>query len=141
MGPVEAIGLVLGVIGIVFAFEGPRRRFLRIFFGNKAAPVPSPPNDVDVRRRHADQLAAFLVEAQELRRRGPEQPIPVGKHNAWVERVSQYLRDHLGASYEVRFSDFSGMTFYGDGSERFQYAKSLDGRSRRLHEFITELAR
>ena len=140
MGAGEAIGIVLGAIGLVFAFETPRRRFLALF-GRKAAGAPSAPTDTDLRRRHADWLTAILVEAQGLRRRAREKPIPVAEHNAWVERVSQYLREHLGESYEVRFGDFSGMTFYGDETERFQYEKSLDGRSRRLHEFISELTK
>ena len=139
MGAIEVIGLVLGVIGIMSAFETPRRRFLNLL-GHNAAPVPTATTCMDARRGHADRLATFLVEAQELRRRGTGEPIPVAEHNAWVERVSQYLRENFGASYEVRFSDFSGMTFYGDGSERFQYKKSLDARSRRLNDFISELS-
>ena len=139
MGLFEAIGLFLAVVGVVFAFEAPRRHFLRLIgHGSSAMPTTT---DMEVRRRNAEQLAAFLVEAQELRRRGIEQPIPLADHNDWVERVSLYMRENLGAAYEVRFSDFSGMTFYGDGSERSQYAKSLDGRSRRLNEFISELSR
>ena len=138
MGLVESIGIALAVIGLVFAFEAPRGRFLRLL-GYKSAAVPSSASTVDIRRRHADRLAAFLVEAQVMRSVDKQLSIPVAEHNAWVTRVSQYLGEHLGVSYEVRFSDFSGMTFYGDGSERFQYAKSLDGRSRRLNEFIAEL--
>lgn len=88
---------------------------------------------------HKDQLAAFLVEAQQLRNRLNEVPLPIGDHNTWVNRVSQYLKEHFGSAHEVRFSDFSGMTFYGDGSERSEMSKSLDGRSRRLHEFISEM--
>ena len=90
-------------------------------------------------QEHKDQLAAFLVEAQQLRNRSDEDPLPIGDHNAWVDRVSQYLKEHFGNAHNVRFSDFSGMTFFGDGSERSKMAKSLDGRSRRLHEFISEL--
>jgi hypothetical protein len=88
---------------------------------------------------HRDQLSQFLTEAQKLRSRLGEQPLPVADHNAWVERVSVYLRENLGLSFEARFGDFSGMVFYGGGSEKSQMSCSLDGRSRRLHEFISEL--
>jgi hypothetical protein len=63
-------------------------------------------------------LAAFLVEAQQLRARLDETPLPIGQHNAWVDRVDNYLRANLSKGYEVKFSDFSGMTFYGNDSER-----------------------
>jgi hypothetical protein len=86
-----------------------------------------------------DRLAAFLVEAQQLRARLNEVPLPITDHNAWVDRVNAYLRDNLGKAHAVRFSDFSGMVFHGDGSERSKMDRSLDGRSRRLHEFISEL--
>lgn len=140
IGVLEASGLVLAVIGLVFAFETPRQRFLRIF-GYQAGPTPSLTDISKARRLHVDHLGEFLVAAQGLRLRSREQPIPVAEHNAWVELVSQYLRNHLGTSYEARFSDFSGMTFYGDGSERFKYEQSLDGRSRRLNEFLAELSK
>jgi hypothetical protein len=92
-----------------------------------------------VHASHRDLLSSYLTEAQKLRSRLGEQPLPVSDHNAWVEKVSVYLRENLGPSFEVRFSDFSGMTFYGDGSDRSQMSRSLEGRSRRLHEFIAEL--
>jgi hypothetical protein len=90
-------------------------------------------------QQQKDQLAAFLKEAQLLRARLREEPLPVNDHNAWVERVSTYLRENFGAAHEVRFSDFSGMTFHGDGTMRSEMSRSLDGRSRRLHEFISGL--
>ncbi|GAI80121.1 unnamed protein product, partial [marine sediment metagenome] len=34
----------------------------------------------------------------------------------------------------------SGMVFYGSGSEKSQFQKAIDGRLRRLHEFISELS-
>jgi hypothetical protein len=74
-----------------------------------------------------------------LRSRLNEQPLPIADHNAWVDGVRSYLRENLGADFEVRFSDFSGMVFYGDGSERSIMARSLEGRARRLNEFIAEL--
>lgn len=92
-------------------------------------------------RHHAEQLANFIVVAQKLRQRLGDNPLPIKDHNDWVARVNEYLRTNLGSAYEVRFSDFSGMTFYGDGSERSKMSQSLEGRSRRLHEFISEISR
>jgi hypothetical protein len=88
---------------------------------------------------HREELSRFLSEAQSLRARLDEQPLPVADHNDWVGRVDEYLRKNLGPEFEVRFSDFSGMLFYGDGSEKSKMSRSLEGRSRRLHEFIAEL--
>lgn len=97
-------------------------------------------SDPRVRNRpYRDQLATFLTEAQALRARKDEVPLPVEEHNQWVSKVERYLTEHLGAAYSVRVSDFSGMTFYGSGSEKSKYEHSLDGRSRRLMEFIKEL--
>jgi hypothetical protein len=89
-------------------------------------------------RKLQDKLASFLQEAQQLRQRLHELPLPIQDHNDWVDRVGQYLRQNLGEAYEVKFSDFSGMVFYGDGSERSQMSRSVDGRSCRLNEFISE---
>lgn len=86
-----------------------------------------------------ERLGEFLAEAQQLRLRLNGGTVPVADHNAWVDRVNEYLRTNLGKAYEVRFSDFSGMTFYGDSSERSQMSRSLEGRSRRLHEFMAEM--
>jgi len=138
MGILEVAGIFLAVVGLVFAFEAPRERFLR-FIGYKDK-LQAAPAEVST-RLHSDRLGEFLVEAQVLRRRSREEPIPVAAHNAWVEVASQYLRDQLGSSYAARFNDFSGMTFYGDGSEHSNYEKSLDGRSRRLNEFLAELSK
>ena len=93
-----------------------------------------------IRRQQAEKMAGFLKEAKNLRQRLDENPLPIRDHNEWVERTSQYLKENLGTAYEVRFSNFSGMTFYGDGSERSNMSKSIEGRSRRLHEFIAEVS-
>lgn len=87
-----------------------------------------------------DQLAAFLVQAQRFRKRLDEFPLPIGEHNAWVDSVQEWLRDNLGKSYAVRFGDFSGITFYGSGSERSKMSRSIQGRSQRLDEFISRLS-
>jgi len=86
-----------------------------------------------------EQLAKFLAEAQQLRTRLDEVPLPVNDHNEWVNRVGAYLEKNLGNVFVVRFSDFSGMVFYGSGSEKSKMSNSLEGRSRRLHDFISEL--
>jgi hypothetical protein len=93
------------------------------------------------KQRYREQLAAFLAEAHQLRTRLDEVPLPIREHNAWIDRVGEYLRDNLGKAYEVRFCDFSGMTLYGDGSERSRMSRSIEGRSRRLNEFMSELSR
>jgi len=94
-----------------------------------------------IRQQQAAKLADFIKEAQKLRQRLDENPLPKRDHNEWVEHVSKYLQENLGTAYEARYSDFSGMTFYGDGSERSKMSRSIEGRSRRLHEFIAELSR
>jgi hypothetical protein len=90
-------------------------------------------------QQHKDQLAAFLFEAQKLRARKNEDPLPIAEHNDWVDRVNAYLREVFGKAHEARFSDFSGMVFHGEGTDRSNYDHSLDGRSRRLHQFLSEL--
>jgi hypothetical protein len=88
---------------------------------------------------HREKLASFITEAQQLRTRLNETPLPVADHNAWVDRVAAYLRANLGEAYVVRLSDFSGMTFYSSSSERSKMERAIEGRSRRLQEFMAEL--
>jgi hypothetical protein len=45
---------------------------------------------------HAEKMASFIVEAQKLRDRLGETPLPVRDHNEWGERVNQYLKANLG---------------------------------------------
>jgi len=85
------------------------------------------------------KLAGFVEESQRFRGRFSETPLPIQDFNDWSEKVSNYLRDNFDASYVVRFGDFTGMMFYGDGSELSRLKKALDGRTRRLHEFLGEL--
>ena len=84
-------------------------------------------------------LADFVREGQQLRARSRENPLPIQAHNEWIDRMSAYFQNHKGRGYAVRLSDFSGMTFYSDGSERAKFENSIDGRLRRLHEFLSEL--
>jgi hypothetical protein len=104
------------------------------FLGVEAGVTP------EARVEQANILAGYITEAQGLRKRSAATPLPVKDHNEWVEKVSEYLRSNLGAAYEVRFSDFCGMVFLGNSSERSQFEKSIDGRTRRLHEFISEIS-
>lgn len=86
-----------------------------------------------------ENIAAFIREGQELLARRDEDPLPVEEHNAWVERMVDYFRPRRGRAYDVRLSDFSGMTFFGDSSEHSKFSNSIDGRLRRLSEFLGEL--
>ena len=98
-------------------------------------------NDRDARfRSRREALAAFMEQAALMAARTAQEPLPVKAHNEWIARVESYLRSELDTSYAARFGNFSGMTFYGDGSPRSNFKNSLDGRTRRLHEFIRELA-
>lgn len=97
-------------------------------------------------RRHlrtgveANEISAFIQEGQKLMNRREETPLPIEEHNAWVSRMETYLRKLRRADYAVRLNDFSGLTFYGDGSDKAKYSRAIDGRLRRLHEFLRELA-
>lgn len=87
----------------------------------------------------AQELSAFIEQGQRLMNRKEENPLPIGEHNAWVEEMETYFGKFGRADYVVRLSDFSGLTFYGDGSEKSKYSNALDGRLRRLHEFLREV--
>lgn len=91
-------------------------------------------------RRQREQLGVFVTEAQALSIHENDDPPPIQAHNDWVTRVEAYLRRELDGSYAVRFGDFNGLTFYLS-NPNMGFKKSLQGRSRRLHEFIEELAR
>ena len=102
---------------------------------------PDPQIAEETQRDRSDRLAGFIQEGQQLRERSKERPLPIQDHNDWVDRMAAYLRSTLGEAYEVRLSDFSGMTFYDSGSGESKFLKSIDGRLRRLHEFIREINR
>ena len=100
------------------------------------------PDPADARRQRqelSDGLAAFVVEGQQLLAAVKNGSSPVQEINDWAKRATAYLGDHLGASHAVRLSDFSGLTFYSDGSEKSQMERAIDGRLRRLHEFLGEI--
>ena len=81
------------------------------------------------------ELSAFLQQGQVLLGRKNERPLPVQDHNEWVERMERYFKKLGRPDYAVRLSDFTGFTFLADS----EFAKSIDGRLRRLHEFLREL--
>ena len=91
-------------------------------------------------REFREKLAAFAGQASSLSARAVEEPLPINSHNEWIASVDAYLRENLDESFVVRFGNFSGMTFYGDGSPKSNYKNSLDGRTRRLHEFIRDFS-
>jgi hypothetical protein len=97
-------------------------------------------------RRHlrtgvaAQEISAFIEQGQRLKRRKEENPLPINEHNVWVEAMETYFRKFGRADYVVRLSDFSGFTFYSDGSKKSEYSNAIDGRLRGLHEFLRELA-
>jgi hypothetical protein len=94
---------------------------------------------VFVRPRIVRNVARFVREGQQLRLRSRENPLPVAEHNEWVERMTTYFKSRNDGGYDVRLNDFSGMTFFSDGSERAKFENSIDGRIRRLHEFLKEI--
>jgi hypothetical protein len=97
-------------------------------------------NDRSARfRAHREALAAFIKEGEALLGRAEEQPLPVVEHNEWVKRVEKYLSSSLDSSFAARFSNFSGMNFFSGGKKNSEYKISIDGHTRRLHEFIREL--
>jgi len=87
---------------------------------------------------YAARLAGFIDRGNELRSRKGENPLPIKEHNQWVEDMENYLRKVGKPDRVTRLSDFSGMTFFSDGSERSKFENSIDGRVRRLHEFLGE---
>ena len=91
------------------------------------------------RRIDPNKVAQFIREGQDLRARLNEEPLPIQEHNDWVDRMVSYFKQYKGHAYVVRLSDFSGMTFLGDGSARSKMSMLIDGRIRRLNEFISEL--
>ena len=96
-------------------------------------------NDRDARFREVrEKLAAFAKEAAALAARSLEDPLPIQEHNDWVSRVEAFLGSELDSSFTTRFGSFSGMRFYGDGSPKSRYRNSVDGRTRRIHEFMRE---
>ena len=98
-------------------------------------------NDRSKRTRQIrEAIGEYLKQAEKLNERANENPLPIAEHNTWVSTVESYLTTHLDSSYAARFGNFHGMTFYITSNPNSELRKSLDGRSRRLHEFLAELA-
>ena len=91
-------------------------------------------------RAQREQLGNFLKEAEAISAHANEDPPPVEVHNSWVARVEKFLTEALDSSYAARFGNFHGMKFYVSNPNS-GLKTSLEGRSRRLHEFIAELGR
>ena len=89
---------------------------------------------------HRLRLAGFIEESQQLRERLNETPLPIQDVDDWINRVITYLQQNLDNSHTIRFGDFTGMVFYSDGSEASRLKTQIDGRTRRLHEFLSELS-
>ena len=86
-----------------------------------------------------DEITKFIKEAHYLTSRKNELPLPINDLNNWVNRVNNYLTTELDDSFAVRFNDLTGFVFYGDGSDKSNFCNSVDGRIRRLNQFLTEL--
>ena len=84
------------------------------------------------------EFATFIQEGQRLLSGKDESPLPIQAHNEWIEKMENYLKKQNRSDYLVRLSDFSGLTFRGDASEKSKFVNSVDGRLRRLHEFMRE---
>ena len=85
-----------------------------------------------------EALGEFLEECSVIQNRTDSDPLPIDDANDWIERVDAFLLNQLDRSYVARFSNFSGMVFHGDGSQRSNLRNALQGRSRRMHEFLQE---
>lgn len=89
-------------------------------------------------KEFVNKLSQFIVEGGELRKRSIEDPLPIQEHNDWVENIRNFLVQSDKSYLVARLDDASGMTFFVDGSEKSQFNKSINGRVRRLNEFISE---
>jgi hypothetical protein len=89
----------------------------------------------------ADRLARFIAEGRQLQARckaeGQEPVIPAV--NKWVADVERFLAAHVGQSYVVLFSDFSGLTQHVDPRKQSQAEISINYRIMRLTRFIESL--
>ena len=93
-------------------------------------------------RIRRERLGAFLKEAESLagliRTSGTDPS--AAKVDDWVLRTEAFLQTEMDSSYVARFHNFSGLTFYSDGSAAAALRNRIEGGSRRLHEFIAEFS-
>ena len=88
---------------------------------------------------HREKITSFVAEGHQLVSRLDEEKLPTEEINNWVSNVENYLRLNLDGSFSSRFNDFSGMVFYGNGSEKSNQKNAIDGRLRRLNQFLADL--
>lgn len=97
-------------------------------------------NDRSDRFRIArERLTDLLKQSEALLVRSNEDPLPVAELNEWIDRTTEDVKTFLDASYATRLNNFTGLVFYGDGSQKSKYRNALDGRMRRLMEFLKEM--
>jgi|GEM_PF-3002155 len=88
---------------------------------------------------HREKITSFVAEGHQLVSRLDEEKLPIEEINNWASNVENYLRLKLDESFASRFNDFSGMVFYGNGSEKSKHKNAIDGHLRRLNQFLAEL--
>lgn len=86
-----------------------------------------------------ERLTDLLKQAEALIARKSEEPLPIAEVNDWIDRATKEVETLLDASYAARLNNFTGYVFYTDGSEKSKYRNAIDGRMRRLMEFLKEL--
>ena len=86
-------------------------------------------------------MGSYLQDCSALLNENQSGPPPTEKANQWIGQVSEFLAKDLDQSYVARFHNFSGITFFGDGSERSNVRNALEGRAQRLQEFLQELGK
>ena len=67
------------------------------------------------------RLSDFITDGSSLRNWSDEVPLPVEDHNTWVGQMNRYFEE-------------AGKT------DKSKFQSSIDGRIRRLHEFLAELS-
>ena len=65
-----------------------------------------------------EKITSFVAEGHQLLSRLDDIKSTTEEINIWLSNVEKYLRLNLDASFASRFNDFSGMVFYGDGTEK-----------------------
>lgn len=88
---------------------------------------------------HRNKITDFIAEGHLLAAKINEEELPTEGLNNWVSNVEEYLILNLDKSFASRLNDFTGMVFYGNGSEKSKFKNAIDGRVRRLNQFLTEL--
>lgn len=86
-----------------------------------------------------DAIAGFITQGRELQKRcretSEQEVIPDA--NEWIREVSMFLKGNLGKSYEIRFSDYSGLTQYS--GRKTLTERDIEFRIMRLTQFMERL--